>query len=77
MTRLVAGKLVAGLAGVLMLAALGGCEGSPAVVGPQVAAGYGYVCAAGVYQCRLAEQVPIGSRCSCPGLGAPSFGTVQ
>ena len=70
-------RLLLGVGGLVLLAGLGGCEGSPQVIGPQVAGGYGYVCAAGIYQCRLPQQVPIGSRCSCPGLGAPSFGTVQ
>ncbi len=65
------------LIGLVLLGGLAGCEGSPQAIGAQVASGYGYVCAAGIYQCRLPEQVPIGSRCSCPGLGAPSFGTVQ
>lgn len=59
------------------LALLGGCSGVATPVGPQVADGYGYVCAAGVYQCRLPQQVRIGEHCSCPGLGAPSFGFVH
>jgi hypothetical protein len=65
------------IAAAALLALLGGCAGSPAVVGPQVAEGYGYVCAAGVYQCRLPQQVRVGEHCSCPGLGAPSFGYVH
>ena len=65
----------AGLCGALALA---GCAGA-AQAGPQpgVAPGYGYSCYAGAYMCRLPEQVPQGSQCSCPGLGAPSYGTVR
>ncbi len=58
-----------------LLAALAGCEGAPAAEG-MGASGYGYVCHAGFYQCTLPAQVPLGSRCSCPGLGAPSYGRV-
>ena len=67
------GRLLAAAA----LALLCGCTGVATPVGPQVAEGYGYVCAAGVYQCRLPQQVRIGEHCSCPGLGAPSFGYVH
>ncbi len=38
---------------------------------------YGSTCYAGVYTCALPNGVPVGSQCSCPGLGAPSFGTVH
>ena len=58
-----------------LLALLSGCEGAPAAQG-EGASGYGYVCHAGFYQCTLPQQVPLGSRCSCPGLGAPSYGRV-
>lgn len=58
----------------LALAALSGCEGAPASEG--AASGYGYVCHAGFYQCRLPAQYPVGNRCQCPGLGAPSYGRV-
>ncbi len=58
-----------------LLALLAGCEGAPAAEG-EGASGYGYVCHAGFYQCTLPQQVPLGSRCSCPGLGAPSYGRV-
>ncbi len=56
--------------------ALAGCVGAAA---PQAAPapGYGYSCSAGVYVCQLPEQVPLGSQCSCPGIGAPSYGTVR
>ncbi|MCQ8278649.1 hypothetical protein NFI95_09315 [Acetobacteraceae bacterium KSS8] len=78
--RLVSGKGVrrAGLFASLSLAGalLGGCEVTPQ---PSVGAapGYGYTCYAGVYVCHTQTQVPVGSPCSCPGIGAPSFGRVQ
>jgi hypothetical protein len=37
----------------------------------------GGTCYAGVYVCPLAAAQPVGSNCSCPGLGAPSYGTVH
>jgi hypothetical protein len=58
-----------------LLAMLSGCEGAPTAE-QGAAAGYGYVCHAGFYQCTLPAQYPLGSRCSCPGLGAPSYGRV-
>lgn len=65
-----AGFTVAGLS-------LGGCVVE--VPGPSAgaASGYGYTCYAGVYVCRLPQQLPAGTQCSCPGIGAPSFGTVR
>ncbi len=57
-----------------LLGGLAGCEGAPAAEG--AAAGYGYVCHAGFYQCTLPAQYPVGARCQCPGLGAPSYGRV-
>ena len=38
---------------------------------------YGVSCFAGVYTCQLPQQLPVGTQCSCPGLGAPSFGNVR
>lgn len=37
----------------------------------------GYQCYAGAYTCSLPQYGPIGSGCSCPGLGAPSYGTIR
>lgn len=37
----------------------------------------GYRCYAGAYTCNLPEPGPIGTGCSCPGLGAPSYGTIR
>jgi hypothetical protein len=38
---------------------------------------YGSMCYAGVYSCAAAAKSPVGSGCSCPGIGAPSYGTVN
>jgi hypothetical protein len=38
---------------------------------------YGSTCYAGVYTCAAAPQSHVGSVCSCPGIGAPSYGSVQ
>lgn len=38
---------------------------------------YGVTCYAGVYTCQLQQQLPVGAQCSCPGLGAPSYGNVR
>ena len=40
-------------------------------------AAIGTRCYAGVYTCALPEGLPVGAQCSCPGLGAPSFGNVR
>lgn len=44
---------------------------------PLPASAYGATCAAGVYQCTLAVAGPIGGSCSCPGIGAPSYGVIH
>ena len=49
----------------------------PAQQSAAAAPGYGYTCYAGVYVCRLPQQILSGTQCSCPGIGAPSFGTVH
>lgn len=59
---------------------LGACSGTaetPVPPGTQSPAGYGSVCKAGVYSCHTPYAVPLGSPCSCPGLGAPSYGNVH
>jgi hypothetical protein len=38
---------------------------------------YGSTCYAGVYTCQLPQSIPVGAQCSCPGLGAPSYGNVR
>jgi len=71
-----------------LLTGLGGCVGtpqalveySPPVQDPQSAdrvVTFGSHCHAGFYGCSLTQSVPVGSGCSCPALGAPSFGTVR
>lgn len=57
--------------------ALGGCASTNVPQSPGAAPGMGYTCSAGFYVCRMPQQVPLGQQCSCPGLGAPSYGTVQ
>jgi hypothetical protein len=37
---------------------------------------YGAMCYAGVYNCAAAPKSPVGSGCTCPGIGAPSYGRV-
>ena len=36
----------------------------------------GSTCAAGFYVCPVTPG-PLGAPCSCPGLGAPSYGTIR
>lgn len=48
---------------------------APAAAPTQVA--LGGRCYAGVYTCELPQALPVGAQCSCPGLGAPSFGNVR
>ncbi len=38
---------------------------------------YGATCYAGVYTCAAPAQTHVGTGCSCPGIGAPSYGMVQ
>jgi hypothetical protein len=60
-------------------AAPGGTAAPPAQA-PQMSQAntpYGATCYAGVYTCGAAPQSHIGSTCACPGIGAPSFGTVR
>ncbi len=49
-------------------------SGQKQAQGPVV---YGSMCYAGVYSCPAAAKSPVGGVCSCPGLGAPSYGTVN
>ena len=57
---------------------LGGCiVAVPTSASVGAAPGYGYTCYAGAYVCRVPQQTPIGAECSCPGIGAPSFGRVR
>lgn len=71
--------------------ALGGCYVAPGAIGPmpyapvspviasdgQSVLGYvGTTCSAGFYICQV-PQGPVGTQCACPGLGAPSFGSIR
>jgi hypothetical protein len=74
-----------------LLTLLAGCYGAPATEQPITAAApanvttatgapvvaVGYKCYAGAYICNLPSYGPVGSGCSCPGLGAPSYGTIR
>lgn len=75
-----------------LLALLAGCAGAPTTDHPIVAGGVapnavtatgapvvavGYQCYAGAYVCNLPAPGPVGTGCSCPGLGAPSYGTIR
>ena len=74
------------LALIAALLALAGCIPVPvpypvgysvAVPAGPAATGYvGTTCAAGAYVCAVPPG-PAGAECSCPGLGAPSFGVIR
>lgn len=38
---------------------------------------HGSTCYAGNYVCNLPYSGPVGAGCSCPALGAPSYGTIR
>ena len=69
-----------------VLLSLAGCIAYPVPVAysftipaepPPLAAGYlGTTCGAGFYVCQVPPG-PVGSECSCPGIGAPSYGTIR
>ncbi len=42
----------------------------------QVSGYIGTTCFAGNYTCQVPPG-PVGTQCSCPGLGAPSFGSIR
>ena len=48
--------------------------GYPTQRGPVL---HGSMCYAGNYTCQLSVAGPVGSGCSCPGLGAPSYGSIR
>lgn len=58
--------------------ALAGCVGVPTaqqpVPGQVVLSQY---CYAGFYQCILPQLGQVGTPCTCPGLGAPSYGVIR
>lgn len=58
------------------LLALGGCVAAP----QPLVQGQVYLsqqCFAGFYQCVLPAPGQVGAPCSCPGLGAPSYGSIR
>ncbi len=63
----------------LALLALGSCAAAPPPEAPLQPgqAYYSQRCQAGFYQCNLPTYAAVGSQCSCPGLGAPSYGVVR
>jgi hypothetical protein len=79
------------LAALPLLLGLAGCYGAPGVyaypptpapppgapAGSVVAVPYSATCYAGAYTCSMPSSAPIGSGCTCAGLGAPSYGTVR
>jgi len=70
-------RLLQTASGLVATAMLAGCMATPPGPSPGAAPGYGYICYAGPYQCRQPTQVPSGTPCSCPGLGAPSYGRIH
>ena len=60
------------------LSPLGVAEGPGTVYAPPPRGGeyIGATCSAGNYTCPVAPG-PLGAQCSCPGLGAPSFGVIR
>ena len=83
-------RILRRLAVLAALLPLGGCYVAPGAFSPFGPAETGTVyappprgteyvgttCAAGNYVCPVAPG-PLGAQCSCPGLGAPSFGVIR
>jgi hypothetical protein len=66
----------------LGLLSLAGCSGTATAVAPargevSRSGPGGITCHAGTYVCQLPAYGPIDAPCSCPGLGAPSYGTIR
>lgn len=88
--RITVGAVAA--AGWALLALLPGCTGVAAPLAPPVSyapppayvqpgyaapAAYAGTCYAGAYTCQMPVSGPVGASCSCPGIGAPSYGTIR
>ncbi len=71
-TRLIRSILALGV-----LAASGCVAPPPQPIGVAGAPSYGTQCVAGFYQCALSAPGQAGAPCSCPGLGAPSYGSIR
>ncbi|NHN85359.1 hypothetical protein GOB93_12010 [Acetobacter musti] len=69
-------KILAGVTAV-MLSACTGQAGTPVPPGSYPpGTPLGGTCKAGFYTCQLPLASPVGAPCSCPGLGAASYGKV-
>ena len=75
--RLIALAAVLAAAACAPVSPYGPTYGTPLATGATPQLAYGANCAAGIYQCQLAQSGPIGSPCACPGLGAPSYGVIR
>ena len=69
-------RAAAGLSFLGLGACVGTAASGPVPPGTPIA-GYGYTCKAGIYTCKMPTQVPLGAPCSCPGLGAASYGNIH
>ncbi len=68
---------VAGAVGPVPYAPVSPVVGAAGTASAGQVVGYvGTTCKAGFYICQV-PRGPIGAECSCPGLGAPSFGTIR
>lgn len=75
-TSMWAGAILAGT----VLLSLCGCTGNAESLdhgATRSTGAMGRQCEAGIYSCTLPRAAALGSRCSCPGLGAPSYGVVH
>lgn len=79
-SRVMTGKSLrhlAAIGAVLLLAACTGEAGTPVPPGSYPpGTPLGGTCKAGIYTCQLPLASPVGAPCSCPGLGAASYGRV-
>lgn len=77
-TRAVVDPTVAPAAAPVAVAPVAVAPVQPAAVAPAApVVAYGSYCTAGFYHCNLPVAGAIGSQCTCPGLGGPSYGTVR
>jgi hypothetical protein len=62
---------------ILGVLAVSGCVAAPPAPLPPGQAFFSSQCAAGFYTCVLPQVGQVGTPCSCPGLGAPSYGVIR